>query len=317
MSDCRLTLFSLPEWTGPAIEKTTECVVDATGMVFETVHMIFNRRPELFAALSEGAVLVPLFALEIAQRQNGGTEERLLSFLFSNLEYSFSQQAFTDYLSEGSELPQYTGAVGPDGSFWRAVAQGAEPEEYSRLMLALHQMLSAMDASSEDALAALCRTVNQERMHAYCWEADSAETVCKALTECYTQAMAGSGDAIPTEERDFMLHALVLYSIWELSDADSFAAAVDAVPMSLMIPIADFCAMMEHSESRESLDELFACTDVTAGSFWKTLYAAAKQSGDELLVAETAAYLEALLCLVCTSSEGLQRHRVRLFALVS
>lgn len=317
MSDSGLILFSLPELTAPKTESTTACFVDAIGMVFETAHAIFDREPELFEVLSVEAILVPLYALETASKQNEPSENALVSFLFSNLDYPFSQHEFAAYLSDSTPLPSYTEAVHPQGSFWRAIAQGARPEEFKCVMTALHHMLSAVDASSDDVLQELCQTCNLERMNRYCREAKDVERVCAELAACYDKAMEGSGDVIQTEERDFMLHALVLYSIWEMSDVDCFARIADTVPMALAISIHDFAEMMVHSESRQTLDELFACTNTAAGGFWKTLYAAARQAGAEELVAAVAANLEALLRLLCSPSDRLAQHRERLFALVS
>jgi hypothetical protein len=312
-----MTFFAVPAPDSSPEEQTTEQFVDAVGMVFETVHAIFERQPALYDDLSAGAVFVPLFALETAQKQNNTTDDALLSFLFSNLDYPFSQQEFSDYLLKGAPLAPYTDAAAPTGSFWRAVARDAEPEEYSRLMTAMQQMLSAVHTSSEDVLTALCRLCNWERMRQYCREDHSADAICAELIACYSRTMENSGEILPEEERAFLLSALLLYSVWELTEEDGFAEAAEQIPMTLAFSAADFRAMMEHEESRQTLDELFACTENSAGGFWKTFYAAAKQAGNESLVAEEAVYLEALLSHLCGSSEKLQWHRERLFAIVS
>ena len=315
MSEKTEIVFRLPDrsvWSGA---EGTAGFVDAVGTVFETVHAVFEREQTLYAPLSEGAVFVPLLALETAYRQDKPIDE-LADVLFANLEYPFSRAEFDAFLSDGTPLSVYTESVLPEGSFWRAAAQGAQTEEFDRLMEALHRMLSVADASSDALIETLCRTCSAERMRAYCREAGSAETVCAHLTACYDAAMAGSGESIQPEEREFLRSALVLYSLWELCGEDGLTSAAADIPMPMILTAQDFSAMMRDADNRAAMDDLFLCTDTSAGGFWKTLYAAAKRSGDDALVAETAACLEALLRLLCGDSDALTRHRERLFALV-
>ena len=43
--------------------------------------------------------------------------------------------------------------------------------------------------------------------------------------------------------------------------------------------------MMQDADNRAAMEDLFACTETAAGGFWRTLYAAAEQAGDDALVA--------------------------------
>ena len=314
MSENMQIVFRLPNRSGWRGADGTADFVDAVGAVFETVHTLFDREPEQYAPLSAGAVYVPLSALETAYRQDkpvGGLED----MLFANLEYPFPQAAFDAYLSDGTPLTSYTESIAPGGSFWCAAAQSARQEEFDRLMEAVHRMLAVTDCDSEETVETLCRTCSLARMRRYCETADSKQTVCDRFAGCYDAAMAGSGESIAPEERAFLRSALVLYSLWEVCGEDGPAAAAD-IPMPMILTAQDFSAMMQDADNRAAMEDLFACTETAAGGFWRTLYAAAEQAGDDALVAETAACLEALLRLLCGDSDVLTRHRERLFALV-
>lgn len=314
MSENTQIVFRLPNRSGWRGADGTADFVDAVGAVFETVHTLFDREPEQYAPLSAGAVYVPLSALETAYRQCkpvGGLED----MLFANLEYPFPQAAFDAYLSDGIPLTAYTESIAPGGSFWCAAAQSARQEEFDRLMEAVHRMLAVTDCDSADTVETLCRTCSLARMRRYCETADSKQTVCDRFAGCYDAAMAGSGESIAPEERAFLRSALVLYSLWEVCGEDGPAAAAD-IPMPMILTAQDFSAMMQDADNRAAMEDLFACTETAAGGFWRMLYAAAEQAGDDALVAETAACLEALLRLLCGDSDVLTRHRERLFALV-
>lgn len=314
MSENTQIVFRLPDRSGWRGADGTADFVDAVGAVFETVHALFDREPEQYAPLSAGAVYVPLFALETAYRQDKPVGE-LEDMLFANLEYPFPQEAFDAYLSDGTPLTAYTESIAPDGSFWCAAAQSARQEEFDRLMEAMHRMLAVTDCDSADTVEMLCRTCSLTRMRRYSETADSKETVCDRFAGCYDAAMAGSGEAIAPEERAFLRSALVLYSLWEVCGGDGLTAAAD-IPMPMILTAQDFSAMMQDADNRAAMEALFACTETAAGGFWRTLYAAAEQAGDDALVAETAACLEAMLRLLCGDSDVLTRHRERLFALV-
>lgn len=314
MSENTQIVFRLPNRSGWRGADGTADFVDAVGAVFETVHTLFDREPEQYAPLSAGAVYVPLSALETAYRQDkpvGGLED----MLFANLEYPFPQAAFDAYLSDGTPLTSYTESIAPGGSFWCAAAQSARQEEFDRLMEAVHRMLAVTDCDSADTVEMLCRTCSLARMRRYCETADSKQTVCDRFAGCYDAAMAGSSESIAPEERAFLRSALVLYSLWEVCGEDGLTAAAD-IPMPMILTAQDFSAMMQDADNRAAMEALFACTETAAGGFWRTLYAAAEQAGDDALVAETAACLEAMLRLLCGDSDVLTRHRERLFALV-
>lgn len=315
MSEQTELVLRLPDRSGWSGSGGTADFVDAVGAVFETVHAVFDREPDLYAPLSEGAVYVPLFMLETAHRQDKPID-KLADILFANLDYPFTRAEFTAYLAEEAPLAAYTESAAPEGSFWRAVARGIRQEEFDRLMEAVHRMLSVTGSGSADIIETLCRVCSLTRMRRYCETADSKETVCSRFAGYYDAAMAGSGETIQPEERAFLRSALVLYSLWEICGEDGLAAAAADIPMPMILTAQDFSAMMQDADSCAAMDGLFACTQTAAGGFWKMLYAAAKQAGDDALVADTAACLEALLRLLCGDSPVLTQHRERLFALV-
>lgn len=278
---------------------TADGVIDRVGQIFETVHSVFNRCPEDFEALAGRAVFVPFYAVECAEvKQPDEQQDRMLSMLCENLELPFSKDEFVKMLGGEGAIERYSDAValfsGKD-SFWTILGRDAQQDEWDSLTKAFLDIFAMFGGKKPDKLMhSLCIEANRARIEKYCAESTDTEIELERLREVYLRVMKGSG--IAEDEQEFFLSALICYSIWEIC-GDELESTAGKIP-ELSGMAESFCDMLADQGARLTLDDMFECTENSAGSFWKTLYTAAKNNGDDSLVALTAAYLEALLLTV-------------------
>lgn len=313
----KFELLALPELTQEFPSNRLDCVVNAIGEIFQTVHELFARMPEKYERLSAGAMFVPLYAAEQMDQQHREEGTAILSVLFANLDYPFSEEEFLTYLSGKQGLPIYEQAMHPGqqtDSFWSLIGPFVQQAEFERLMTAINQLLCAFAATKiPEELEQICRLCNLARMEHYCTAAEDAGTEFERLTQCYNRAMQGDQE-LSEQERSFFLSALIYYSVAE--SGDHFFEGENRLWKQLMLSPEEFLDMYHASEPRGTLDALYQCTGDTAGEFWKTLYAAAHRINEDDLVAETAVYLQALVACLTGGPSRQQTKRNQLFALV-
>ncbi len=320
MNQTKLQLFTVPNAVSNGCSLSTDAVIDRIGTLFETVHSVFDRCPEDFEILSEGAVYIPFLAVEsTGKKEFSAEQEEVLKILCENLELSFGFCDFLNYIKEGKELKLYSKTMKLFGectdSFWIALGRDCSEDEWNTLLTAFGDIYEMFGGEKKEAaLNQLCMQANLARMEQYCTQKHTAFSVYESLCAVYEQVMANSGMA--KEEQMFSLSAMIYDAVYTIA-GDAFTETAQRLP-ALLFPPEMFLDMLADPASALTLEDMFACTERSAGSFWKTMYASADQSDNDILVALTAAYLEALLTAVIPPicADALAEHRRILLRIV-